>query len=694
MRLFSSLLTALIATALPLMLINEVRAESPEQVQAALDELHDWLGEESNGTAWRQWLQSEALQAQIEKGENADPQVLQEILALYAGDTFGLHRRQFGTVQTALEAWYVILSLIKRDELPDAIEAAKSAFIPVEDRSQQAKQRLIDALRDLELSLNLSGEEREAGWKKFLRWDDLQETLENEGGPDLKVLNRVGSRLHQTHPGLQLPLFVDARLALTDYIDASIFSGESVTQQYEAQLDGLTATLEAYNETPSHENAAAVAYRAGWLQRTGQAEAVVAAVRHHYAQPNLLFYASEALVVAGIEGNLDETKPVEYSSNGIPVRGTSHTSGRIEARLVPNSEVAQVEARLEGTSTSNTRALPGPVTIHTTSVTQFEVTKQLFFDKDGARAQQAEANGSTDVTIDNVTGSGRAVSIASERVQNSLPATEARASRRVERQVSRQMDERTDESLSKLNETYNDQYLNPLSLRDHFPSYFRTHSTDAFIFAKLVQASTFQLGATSDPPPLDEGHDFAVRMHASMLNNYVESVLAGRKWKDEEVADYVQGLIGRIPQALQVGPDDDPWSITFATNRPLTVEFSDQVCRLKIRGRRFTSESRRIRAMDISVAYDASMGSAGGKLVRRGDIEIIPANFYTRAHKKLTPKETAETTVLKRRFDKLFPPERESDGLELPGRWKSAGKLKLQQLSMENGWLVAGWKMP
>jgi hypothetical protein len=57
-------------------------------------------------------------------------------------------------------------------------------------------------------------------------------------------------------------------------------------------------------------------------------------------------------------------------------------------------------------------------------------------------------------------------------------------------------------------------------------------------------------------------------------------------------------------------------------------------------------------------------------------------------------QQTALRSILRKKFGKLFPPETVSEGLELPGKWKQAGKLPLRQLSAKAGWFVLGWGMP
>jgi hypothetical protein len=73
-------------------------------------------------------------------------------------------------------------------------------------------------------------------------------------------------------------------------------------------------------------------------------------------------------------------------------------------------------------------------------------------------------------------------------------------------------------------------------------------------------------------------------------------------------------------------------------------------------------------------------------MVRDDQLLIEPPNARGRT---LSGRQIALRTLLERRFGKLFEREIKSEGLVLPGRWRSAGRLDLKQLQLGNGWVVA-----
>ena len=144
----------------------------------------------------------------------------------------------------------------------------------------------------------------------------------------------------------------------------------------------------------------------------------------------------------------------------------------------------------------------------------------------------------------------------------------------------------------------------------------------------------------------------------------------------------------------QRGEDAEPWSITFRRRKPITVVFGDGGYSVTIRGRRYTSGDRSLGPWHVTANYQFEMLPTGPRRIRQGDLEIKPADFSQRSNQKLSVAEVAEKKILDRRFSELFTPIIEPEGIELPGRWKKAGKLVMKQLTADGGWLVMGWEQP
>ena len=123
------------------------------------------------------------------------------------------------------------------------------------------------------------------------------------------------------------------------------------------------------------------------------------------------------------------------------------------------------------------------------------------------------------------------------------------------------------------------------------------------------------------------------------------------------------------------------------------------------------------RPMNITVRYKLQIEGQGTKLVRQkihteekvttkdGETTTVARDedFVIAPPKKdgqdvkLTVPDIGLREKLKKRMEKLFEPEivnqdNIANGLELPGKWKKAGRLAVKQADSKGGWLVYGWE--
>ena len=673
---------------------DAVLANSDVQVQAALDVMKQWLGENESGESLYGSLRIEALEQQLQKGDDADKAVVKAILNLFSSDESILQNVRFVTVRRALEQWLPTLSYPKRDELPSLLRAAKSDFKPI-DPAQLGKtrQQLETNLTKLDQFLRAAGKNKAEGWNRYLTRDELQTELESEKEPDFKVLERVQSRLEGKHAGLQLPAFVGVRRSLRAYGETLVRSRKQFQAQFEATLDRLADALEVYEVEPTHDNATKVAMRLGMLQRSNQVPDLVKAIQHYYVRPNMYVQFSAALVNLGFEETLEKTSPFAERSARKSVSGQATTSGQTSSILVPNADSGEVRIVFSGSVMAKSRTVSGPATVLGTGETKIDAYKQVFLNDGGFRTAAAITRCVTNNTIENILGSPSVVNQALPRARASLPRSETRTARRTEKRISQRLDDQINEGVEEVNRRYTQLYQRPLMRRDDNPAQLYFRSDDHYLFARTAQAGDFQLAANDRPPELSRDHDLALRMHQSFLNNYVEAVFGGTTLADTEAANLAQELIERIPKRLRITKESERWSIKFARRKPLTVVFDNNGYMVTVRGRQFTAAKRRIGAMHVTAKYQYEMTPDGPRRSRIGSLEVKPANFARRQKKTLSTVETAGKAILERRFKELFPAVIEPAGLQLPGRWEKAGKLVMQELSSQNGWLVTGWRM-
>jgi len=96
--------------------------------------------------------------------------------------------------------------------------------------------------------------------------------------------------------------------------------------------------------------------------------------------------------------------------------------------------------------------------------------------------------------------------------------------------------------------------------------------------------------------------------------------------------------------------------------------------------------------MNVSATYKIEKSSKGFKLVRQGDIVVLPPDFIPGGGRTIDARRQVIRTLLRKRFEKVFEPEFLAEGFEPSGKWKAVGKMAPIQMDCQNGWLTIAWK--
>lgn len=663
-----------------------------ERVIRNLEELHVWLETSPYAEGWKTYLRSPELEAQLARSESFDRQALKDILARYSAERKGLDKRRFAAVRRALEVWVDELNQPAPAALARLAREATQRFEPP-TRGQQAERRqsLQAAVARLDRFLARGGAETYKGWRKYLDLPELQKQLASDAAPDARTLRRIELKFFALHAGLELPVFDAVRQRLRSYTNTLIVADPRARGYYEGQLNKLAAHFDDLNEAAKSETLIEVGRILGVLEMGGQARPLVEQARHLFGRPNLHVQISEHFLAAGMNEKIRAQESVSETIMGTRVYTRPDLRAELTVDLVPDDTRASFDIRLSGAATSKSVGYNGPVAVYTDGYTTVEGRKQIFLDGEGFGSEPAQARCDTKTVINAVAARLRLVQRIGWRQAGRHKSTaEHIASRRAEQRVRDQIDTRAAEMLAKLNKTFKERFVWPLTRKDHLPRAMRFRSSEDWLLITLLQAGTYQLGAPDDPPAAEPDLDIAIRVHESYVGNLSEGLIGGETLTDVRLADLMEELTGEVPEQLQLKEENEPWSITFAGTRPIRVRFDDQQARIAVVGARFTRGDQPVNEpIEIAASYSITKTPQGAKFVRQGEVEI---NFL--AAETLSVGQVAFKKFMQTKFDAVFKPEVVGKGMELEGRWERAGRLHLQQLSCDDGWVAFGWTAP
>jgi hypothetical protein len=682
------LLLAIVALAATSAWADELRTEAGN----TLDQLEKWLGSGENGKKWSAYLNLPSLRTELAKKDSADPAPIAAVLKQLKSGAAGLDMEPFAKLRSALEAWSQELAIERSTDLAQAATDAEAGFQPISDAQlAESRSKLQTAAAKLDTHLKRLGANG-AAWKKYLRWDALQQQLAAQS-PDLEGLRSVLSQFLADQDGLEIPAFFDVGTALEQYVNDLSARADDQKEQFATQLKGLGEDLKAYAAGQTNELAYSVGEHLGWLHNARQAGPLVRVIRKRYSHPNLHAKASRRLVAAGIERPLDEITPVRDVILGTDISGTGRTTGKITVELVSSPDKAILDTVLVGQVASRNVGYNGPATIHTTGTTKIAGRKRIVFDEKGLASYPSTATADTRTNIDGISagrsGRGLVQRVATKRVYQSKREAERIGSDHAAARVRQRVEAEAATQLGKAHWNYLRKIRNPLLRRREFPELLMLSTNPESLLVTGMKANRAQIGAPNDPPAVTVENDLAVQLHESMLNNMAAALLSGFTLTEAEAQQQAIDLLGKLPEQLKSEQDRDPWSITFAKIRPVTVKFGDNTVQITVRGQRYTSGERDFQAMNVTANYTIKQDDGLYRLVRDAELQIEPPNFVK--GRTLSGRQIALKTLLEKRFGKLFEPEIKQKGLVLPGRWREAGRLDPKQFQSGGGWLVAAW---
>ncbi len=592
----------------------------------------------------------------------------------------------------AVCVWFVgswsVQAQVATPALLTRIEAAKQEFRPVPASDvAAAKYRLQWKMYELDQFLYASGQQNRAAWKAFLGWEKIEAELKKPNPDGLALLETVFN-FKENESGLEMDRFTKVRDALQEYAQLELTAGTAELEKvYAEQLDRLAAELPKFDAEPTVDNALTVGQLLGWFETRRQAPALVAQIRNRFDRPNAHIYIRSQFLSKAVDRAVLEPSPVRDNILGTNIFGQACLVGNLHMKTIPCQDHARMKVELVGNVSSNTNGYQKSVTVHSLGNTSVYAHKTLDLTPDVLCGTPAIACCDTQTKICSITSSklpGLIEPIAWKKAAKQMPQAEAIASQRAEARIEKRMNEESLELIANNNQRLRELKY-PLVRRDALPE-LKFSTTDSHLFATAKRAGVGQVGGFDSPPNVSLAWDITGQVHETAVVNYGEAYLGGVTITDEKLARIVKERTGSVPEELQLSPDKDPWSITFANEAPLRARFENDQVKLTIRGRRFTRGENAIAdTIEISATYDVAISPTGSELKRQGEVGV---EFVNR--KVLGAQQTVFKTFLRRKFEALFKEEITGTGFALKGDFERFGKLQLKHVVMDKGWATAG----
>ena len=663
-----------------------------QRTREAVRELQAWLakGSAANRDGWTRYLKLDQMTQALQQGNRPALRDLARSYQQFNTGARGLEKQKFRNVRNALREYLEVLQFAESNA----------------ERVAAQQQRVQNALNYLDQALVQAGANKEAGWKRFLRWDDLNRMVA-DSSPDPRELSRMIRRLEGNEQGLELSPFRDLQRELLKHSELmQLGRGVSNVDRYRRQLERVARAIERYETESTADAAAQLGDLLSWLKTTGYAPDVVARIKAASARPNLRVTIDGQLLVDAISDTRQEAAPVNRWFERARVTGVANTTASFRGQLVPATNGIAIDILVRGSTLTTTTAQQRRVRVYTQGQTGSYGTKRIFMNLDGMFSWPATACASTHQSVCGVNVNRRCGRrligrFATRRAQRKAPKAESMTNREARQTLSSRLDSETEQMLSDANKRLQER-LAQLRETGIYPDAVSLNSTDQRAYLVSTTAPEHYLAAPHDPPstPSQAGGQVMAQVHESLVNNALGKRMGGTYMDNEMLVDQLReaGLEvpdELLPKAERKNPaaddeDDEPdeWSMRFDDRYPVLVRFADGKVRIAIRGREFANEEQEINELiEISANYQVDQLPDGQFQAQRlGKIEVNFVNTPGR----LSTSQLSYKTFLLRKMDPLFREQFTPDDLPQTGELgELVQSIEPVEVELERGWLTA-----
>ena len=499
------------------------------------------------------------------------------------------------------------------------------------------------------------------------------------------------------------PYFVSAASSYETFVQTyANGTADNLQENMLRRMETLAEELPQLGLPNERRSAGRVGNLLQWLENSKQVPSLVSAIRRDYSLPNLYLNVSSNLINQAAAQTSVDRRVLDENIDGRLIRGYATTTTNVSLELQDDPNQAHLSIHLQGNISSNTRFRERKFYGFVNANGQLEGRRSLYANIGGLFAGDSNVYANVGADFLGLTTKCDLIQrLAYKQFYKGKAKADAGASDRAEVEAFGQFDSQTAESVAEGQGALANARGRATDYAAWIPDLF-LRSTTNFIEAVGKMESAATLAAPNYPAAGTVPADVIVRLHDSLLSNLVDPIFAGKTFSNEELAAKAAELTGEVPEGLATedgdgAGEDESFTITFDSVRPIQFEFDGNMVTVSVSGKRFAQEERRIDAgLQIRVRFKIKRTADGLQLIRDGLAEID----YTEPDKK-DAKTVAFKSFLE---DKLNSEANKTNAIDLPPNLlpidqvdalkssKIARELQLVQCSIDDGWFYLGWR--
>lgn len=499
------------------------------------------------------------------------------------------------------------------------------------------------------------------------------------------------------------PAFAAAKASMDRFADAYIFGTEdNIQEEYLERVGELAKLLPKLNDPNARLSHAKLGNILQWLEDRQQLRDLCVAVRRRYSNPNAYVSISSRLINSVASRTSGEYDRVAEDFLGRFARGLSYTNTTVNVVPVDDPNQLRVSILLNGTASTSTYVRERSFRINSSASGNLSARRDLFANLNGLWATDSDVDASISGQYGGISSNcGLIQKLAEKSFAKEKSKTDAESTRRVKDRLRDRFDSETSQLIDDGISQIESLATKARSLASFLPPIFlRSFSNRIEVVARKDTRAA--IGATVNPTFQTAGSDVQLKLHDSMLSNYLDLFFAGRTFSQSELVAEIKGFAGDadlFPSAPGDGDEDEEieeFKISFPAVRPVQIRFGENRLGVTVTGRRFEQGDNAITtSLEINLSFKVI--NLNGKLFIKpeGPPEInlsedAEPDAESIAFSKILEERLAEAYEAAEdlKFElpaNLLPPIKQLEGVDV------IKSLQLGLFEIRDGWLYLGW---
>jgi hypothetical protein len=494
--------------------------------------------------------------------------------------------------------------------------------------SQLDGDRLREAIERVESLVGRS--EHRSGWSQFLLLDELREVSASEDlsyGEARRVARIILDRLSASRLSESQREFLDDEQVRPLRHQLLLWAAEPVDYVH------LLNQLEAFEDAPTGTAGNAVAdgwNRLRWAPHK-QTNDLSKRLDTYYRNANIRLAVSGTLLNRLLPIVQDMDEEVDDFVLGNRVVGESRTSTRLYVRLIPDKYRWRLGLEARGRVNSETLSDVGSVRVFNRGESSYLARKLLMVGRQGLRMEESEADANAATQLIGIRTNVDTIPLVSQFVRGMVRsqhdsqryAAEREVEHKVEVRVRRRFDEEVRGQLAKAERNLERRVLAPLRELELNPVATDMMTTQKRLIMRCRLAGYEQLAANTPRPRAPADSLLSVQIHQSAANNVIDQLdLDGNEFELQDLYRYLSGKFQDGPVPV---PEKVPQGVTvrFADKEAVRLHFENGRAMLSIRIAQLKNGRSCWKNFEVRGFYRPDPTSRNADLIRDGSIQLV-----------------------------------------------------------------------